>query len=85
MPYPDRFYPVVDSIAWVTRLAALGVGTIQLRAKDLDDSQSLQLVSDALAVTRGNQIKAAELLGLNRNTLRKKVRDLDIRWIRSPR
>jgi two-component system nitrogen regulation response regulator GlnG len=43
------------------------------------------LISAALAATRGNQIKAAELLGLNRNTLRKKVRDLDIRWIRSPR
>jgi thiamine-phosphate pyrophosphorylase len=47
--YPDRFYPVVDSVAWVARLAALGVGTIQLRAKDLNDSQALQLVSDALA------------------------------------
>ena len=35
MPYPDRFYPVVDSVAWVARLAKLGVGTIQLRAKDL--------------------------------------------------
>jgi two-component system, NtrC family, nitrogen regulation response regulator GlnG len=43
------------------------------------------LISAALAATRGNQIKAAELLGLNRNTLRKKVRDLDIRWIRSSR
>jgi thiamine-phosphate pyrophosphorylase len=49
MPYPDRFYPVVDSVAWVARLAALGVGTIQLRAKDLNDSQALQLVTDALA------------------------------------
>jgi len=26
MPYPDRFYPVVDSVAWVARLALLGVG-----------------------------------------------------------
>jgi thiamine-phosphate pyrophosphorylase len=55
--YPDRFYPVVDSVAWVARLAALGVGTVQLRAKDLDDSQALQLVSDALAVTRGTNTK----------------------------
>jgi len=43
------------------------------------------LISAALAATRGNQIKAAELLGLNRNTLRKKIRDLDVRLMRSPR
>ncbi|HAR29013.1 MAG TPA: thiamine phosphate synthase, partial [Bradyrhizobium sp.] len=28
MPYPDPFYPVVDSINWVERLTKLGVGTI---------------------------------------------------------
>ena len=49
MPYPDRFYPVVDSVAWVRRLAALGVGTIQLRAKDLSPSEALPLVREALA------------------------------------
>ena len=43
------------------------------------------LVSAALAATRGNQIKAAELLGVNRNTLRKKLRDLDIQIIRGGR
>ena len=57
MPYPDRFYPVVDSVAWVARLAALGVGTVQLRAKNLNDSEALQMVSDALTVTRGTPTK----------------------------
>ena len=51
--YPDRFYPVVDSVAWVARLALLGVGTVQLRAKELNDSEALQIVSDALAIIKG--------------------------------
>jgi thiamine-phosphate pyrophosphorylase len=53
MPYPDRFYAVVDSVAWVARLALLGVGTIQLRAKDLNDAEALQLITDALEVIKG--------------------------------
>ena len=57
MPYPDRFYPVVDSLKWVERLTKLGVGTIQLRAKDLDDGEALQIVTDALAITRGTATK----------------------------
>lgn len=36
------------------------------------------LITRMLEMTGGNQIRAAELLGLNRNTLRKKIRDLDI-------
>ena len=42
------------------------------------------LITAALAATRGNQIRAADLLGLNRNTLRKKIRDLGIKVIRTP-
>jgi two-component system, NtrC family, nitrogen regulation response regulator GlnG len=40
------------------------------------------LLIAALVATRGNQIRAADLLGLNRNTLRKKIRDLDIQVFR---
>ncbi|MCB1490865.1 MAG: nitrogen regulation protein NR(I) [Rhodobiaceae bacterium] len=40
------------------------------------------LIAATLAATRGNQIKAAEVLGVNRNTLRKKIRDLEIQVIR---
>jgi thiamine-phosphate pyrophosphorylase len=55
MPYPDRFYPVVDSISWVARLTKLGVGTIQLRAKNLNDADALAIVREGLAVTRGTR------------------------------
>ncbi|MBL26943.1 MAG: nitrogen regulation protein NR(I) [Rhodospirillaceae bacterium] len=40
------------------------------------------LIIHALTATRGNQIKAAKLLGLNRNTLRKKIHELDIDVVR---
>ena len=40
------------------------------------------LISLTLSATRGNQVKAAEILGLNRNTLRKKIKDLGINIIR---
>jgi thiamine-phosphate pyrophosphorylase len=57
MPYPDRFYPVVDSIAWVARLTKLGVGTIQLRAKNLGHADALSIVREGLAVTKGTSTK----------------------------
>ncbi|MGN6584413.1 MAG: nitrogen regulation protein NR(I) [Rhizobiaceae bacterium] len=43
------------------------------------------LVLASMTATRGNQIKAAELLGLNRNTLRKKIRELGVNFYRAAR
>ncbi|CTQ34082.1 response regulator [Jannaschia rubra] len=40
------------------------------------------LIETALDATRGNQARCAEMLGINRNTLRKKITDLDIRVTR---
>lgn len=55
--YPDRFYPVVDTLDWLRRLIGLGVGTVQLRAKDLNDGEALQLVSDALEIVKGTPVR----------------------------
>ena len=43
------------------------------------------LLEVVLDRAEGNQTIAAEMLGINRNTLRKKVRDLDVRLMRAPR
>ena len=44
----------------------------------------IPLLNAALTATRGNQIRAAELLGMNRNTLRSRIKNLNIRVFRSP-
>ena len=56
MPYPDRFYPVVDSVDWVHRLVALGVGTIQLRVKGLAHVDAVKIVRQALTVRGGARL-----------------------------
>lgn len=43
------------------------------------------LIAISMAATKGNQIRTAQLLGLNRNTLRKKIRELDIEVVRGLR
>jgi DNA-binding protein Fis len=42
------------------------------------DALDKSLIKNTLLVTFGNQIKAARLLGLNRNTLRAKIKKLGI-------
>jgi thiamine-phosphate pyrophosphorylase len=53
--HPDRFYPIVDTIAWVERLAPLGVRTVQLRIKNLDAASARELVRDALKAVDGTK------------------------------
>ncbi|MGH8671695.1 MAG: helix-turn-helix domain-containing protein, partial [Burkholderiales bacterium] len=57
------------------------------RMKDVDVDNIYSLVIErverplielTLKKTRGNQIRAAQMLGINRNTLRKKIADLRI-------
>ena len=42
----------------------------------------IPLIGVSLEATGGNQAKCADLLGLNRNTLRKKIKELDIKVTR---
>jgi two-component system nitrogen regulation response regulator GlnG len=42
------------------------------------------LINAALAATNGNQLRAADLLGINRNTLRSKIRTYGLKITRSP-
>jgi len=53
----DPFYPIVETPDWVERLVKLGVRTLQLRAKDLDDVQALKVVSDSLKLCEGHDVQ----------------------------
>jgi two-component system nitrogen regulation response regulator GlnG len=46
--------------------------------RDLLERVERPLIEAALLRTEGNQIRAARVLGINRNTLRKKISDLGI-------
>jgi two-component system nitrogen regulation response regulator GlnG len=43
----------------------------------------IPLITAALAATGANQLRAAELLGINRNTLRTRIRELGLQVVRS--
>ena len=57
MSYPDRFYPIVDSLRWLISLTQFGVGTVQLRVKELEHGQAVALVKEAVEVVRGTPTK----------------------------
>lgn len=60
-PLPGRFYPVVDSAAWVERMAAAGARLIQLRIKRPDGPG----LRDEIRVARDACIAAGACLVLN--------------------
>jgi two-component system nitrogen regulation response regulator GlnG len=63
--------------------AALDAGADELYSKLLERVER-PLLEAVLARTDGNQIRAAALLGINRNTLRKKIAELGIELPRRP-
>jgi len=66
------------AVADLFRSFGNGVPAVGLYHRVLHDLEA-PLIAATLSLTRGNQIKAAEILGLNRNTLRKRIRDLNLR------
>lgn len=53
----DPFYPIVETPRWVERLIKLGVQTLQLRAKDLDADEALEVVADSLKLCAGHDVQ----------------------------
>jgi len=66
----------------VDQLAAAQPGRIHREALELLERP---LLAHVLALTGGNQLRAARLLGLNRNTLRKRCRELGLALPRAAR
>ena len=60
----------------VDRMGELGTGDIYSMVLQRVEKPLLTLV---LTKTEGNQVRAAHLLGINRNTLRKKIKELGIK------
>ena len=82
---PDRSRWCAPSSA-ISATSSPRITTVGVAPSDIYDRVIAEverpLIRLTLAATRGNQIKAAAMLGLNRNTLRKKIRDLDIPVVR---
>ncbi|HEY7541392.1 MAG TPA: helix-turn-helix domain-containing protein [Methylomirabilota bacterium] len=66
----------------VDRLSRAKPGRIYRQALELLERP---LLGHVLAMTGGNQLRAARVLGLNRNTLRKRCRELKLALPRAPR
>ncbi len=75
--------------SWQERLSRVGLRHVELASLSINYRTPAEVMAAAepviraaLAATKGNQIKAAELLGVNRNTLRTKIRAYGIQVVR---
>jgi len=75
---------MMDEEAREIEKALLELDRIFLKGKEgkiyhiMLDALDKSLITNTLTITFGNQIKAARLLGINRNTLRAKIKKLGI-------
>lgn len=53
----DPFYPIVPDVAWLARLAPLGIRTVQLRLKDLGRERVGKEISAALDIARAHGLQ----------------------------
>ena len=82
-PLPGVSRLIADAIPrLVDQLAAAQPGRVHREAIELLERP---LLAHVLALTGGNQLRAARLLGLNRNTLRKRCRELGLALPRAAR
>jgi DNA-binding protein Fis len=80
----------------LTTLAGVVAGAVPMMVDQLASTSPRRIYRDAMAMmerplllyalslTGGNQLRAARLLGVNRNTLRKRCRDLGLEPSRRP-
>jgi two-component system nitrogen regulation response regulator GlnG len=80
----------------LSSLARVVAGAVPMMVQELTNANSRRVYREAMAMmerplllhalslTGGNQLQAARLLGLNRNTLRKRCRDLGLEPSRRP-
>ena len=83
-PYPSLAQLVEQKLAGYFADQPDGIPPAGLYDRVMEEVER-PLIQLTLTATRGNQVRAAEILGLNRNTLRKKIQDLGVEMARGRR